>query len=62
MRRRTGHCDKLERDADGTERWTYGRRVWAFDVDWEITPEQRLQERMARERLGNLIGGRPSRE
>ena len=60
IRARTGCTDAMKRDADGTEHWTYGRRVYACDIDWEITPEQELYRRLAIERLAMTIDGHPS--
>jgi len=51
IRVRTGHNDAMERDDEGHETWTYGRRVWACDLDWQPTPDQKFRRIAARQRL-----------
>jgi len=58
IRFRTGSGDAMERDADGRETWTYGRRVWACDLDWQPGPDQKFRRVAARQRMSRMLDQR----
>ena len=58
IRFRTGLGDAMERDADGREKWTYGRRVWACDLDWQPGPAQKFRRVAARQRMSRMLDQR----